>query len=170
MKVSDSQFAIAALCLIALAACSGKKLAGDTGAEAASGNDVAAFMGTWKLAGSSPAPWVDTGFVPAPDPAFAEKPIVFTETTAAGPAIVTCDKARYGVTLQPIEGLFEGNLPDIENDARSLGIEPDAKNIPTLMEGCDVVTGDLELSFHLIDKNTLLLGLDNTIYRFSRQP
>lgn len=170
MRVSVNHIGLAAACLLALAACSGKKSEAGAGDTAAAAGDVGSFIGTWKLTGSIPGPWVVTGFTPEPNPDIASAPLVLAETSSSGPAILTCAETKYEVTKLPVEGLFEGNLTDIENDARSIGVEPDAKNIPTLMEGCVSTTADLELNYHLIDENTLLLGLDNTIYQFARQP
>jgi hypothetical protein len=173
MKVSLHRFGLAAACAAALiAGCSPSGTPAATGAgEAKAGGDTAAFMGTWTLAGSIAAPWfTGPGFTPKANPEFAEKPLVLAADSASGPAVMTCDQPAYTTSLLPVQSLFEGNLTDIADDSRAIGVSADAKDIPTLMEGCKTGTADMEMSYHLIDPNTLLLGLDNVIYQFARQP
>lgn len=127
------------------------------------------FLGTWRQSGARTAPWWDgRGEAPAPDPAFAETPIVITEIEVQGPAIAACGAPVYRIVQYPVESLFEGNLPDPWSMAQELGIA--GQYVTTLVETCTTNERDVELQFPMVDANTILLGLDNVIYTFERQP
>lgn len=150
---------------LALAACSGSS--GGGSAAAPSEASQQSFVGEWKVVGHIVAPWfVGPGFAPDPDPEILDKVLTITETSTSGAAILTCEAAKFEVKSLDKSGLFEGNVPDPYVAKAALGVEQD--QTPTLMEGCTSGAGDLELNYHLIGKDTLLLGLDNIVYQFGR--
>jgi len=149
----------------ALASCSPKAPAADGGE--ASVSDLKAFIGTWTHKGNIIAPWlVGPGFLPDPEPEIIEKPLVIGETSSVGPSMLSCETAVYSVTTPGLDGLFEGKVTDPYIASSVLGIDKD--KIPTLAESCKSPTGDMELNYHLIDKDKLLLGLNNVVYQFER--
>jgi hypothetical protein len=128
--------------------------------------DVTVFMGHWRQSAMQVAPWWREATPPTPNPEFATTDTVLTPLSSSGPGIVTCERAIYEAVRLPPESLFEGNLPDPANQSRALGFtEP---QILTLNQGCQSSTGDLELIFHRVDDDTILLGLDNMIYTLKR--
>ena len=130
--------------------------------------DPTPFMGRWRQSAVVVAPWAKPTDSKEPNPEFAEVDTVFMPTSASGPGIVTCEKATWAVKSLPVEGLFEGNLPDPWEDAKKLGVTAAISTV--LHQGCASSTGDLELQFVKVDDDTLLLGLDNMIYTLKRQP
>jgi hypothetical protein len=68
----------------------------------------------------------------------------------------------------PVEGLFEGNVPDASLARSALGVEQD--QTPSLVQTCTTDRADRTYTYHLIGKDVLLLGLDNIVYQFGREP
>ena len=127
------------------------------------------FLGAWKQTAARTAPWWDgKGEEPAADPGLAATPIVISEFEVTGPKIAACGAPVYRIVQYPVESLFEGNLPDPWSTARELGIG--GQYVTTLVMTCTARERDVELQFPMVDANTLLLGLDNVIYTFERQP
>jgi hypothetical protein len=126
------------------------------------------FLGTWTVTDAKAAPWYDgvNGAVPAIDPEFMGKTIVFAEKTASGSPVVACDNAVYTITMVGPDMLFEGALKNPAADAAALGFKSD--KIKTLNESCDVSTGDMELDFPMVDSDTLLLGVNSMVYTLKR--
>lgn len=157
--------ALALALAFTLSACSGSSGGGP--AAAAGEATLKSFTGEWVVTAHIVAPWF-TGpdFAPDPDPEILAKTLTITETATKGAATLTCDAARFEVKPLPGEGLFEGNAPDPYIAKAALGIEQD--QTPTLLESCTTGAGDMELSYHLIGTDKLLLGLDNIVYQFGR--
>lgn len=150
--------------LLALAACSP---AADT--TPAEGADIPTprnpFFGTWELTAARIAPWWDQqGEEPAADPAFVTFTLAADATT--GPPIVTCSKPRFATDIVAQRSLFEGNLPDPSADAAELGFT--SPDITVLSFSCQDGDADVSLDFPMRDDRTILLGLDNVIYTFTR--
>lgn len=149
----------------ALAACSGKS--GAPGGGAVASGTLADFTGDWKVTGHIVAPWfVGPGFSPEPDPEILGKVLTIAETATSGPAILTCDAAKFEVKALPVDGLFEGNVPDPYVAKAALGVEQEQTS--TLMEACTSGGADKEFNYHLVAKDRMLLGLDNIVYQFDR--
>lgn len=150
---------------IGFAGCSGKS--GGSGSAAPADATLASFAGEWKVTAHIVAPWfTGPGFDPEPDAEILEKALTITQTGTSGPAILTCEQASFEVKSLPVVGLFEGNVPDPYIAKASLGVEQD--QTPTLVEGCTSGGSDKEMSYHLIGKDRMLLGLDNIVYQFGR--
>jgi hypothetical protein len=128
---------------------------------------VSSFVGTWKHKGNIVAPWLNgLDFLPDPEPEIIEKPLVISETGSTGPSMLSCETATYTVTTSGLNELFEGNVTDPGIASSVLGIDKD--KIPTLKESCKSATGDMELNYHLIGEDKMLLGLNNIVYQFER--
>ncbi len=127
------------------------------------------FLGRWKQTGAQTAPWwKGDGEPPAPNPDFTSTDLVITPSTVEGPTIAACAAPAYRVVQSPVESLFEGNLPDPWNDAKALGLQ--GSYATTLETSCGDAYKDVTLQFPMVDAGTILLGLDNVIYTFERQP
>ena len=157
---------LAVLTPFALAACSGSQSSGG-GSVNASEATPASFAGDWKVSAHIVAPWfVGPGFSPEPDPEILGKVLTIAETATSGPAILTCDAAKFEVKALPVDGLFEGNVPDPYVAKAALGVEQEQTS--TLMEACTSGGADKEFNYHLVAKDRMLLGLDNIVYQFDR--
>lgn len=126
------------------------------------------FFGTWTTAMAQVAPWWDQqGAAPEMNSDFQNTPIVFAAGSSTGPDIVTCAKPVYAVNIVRAPALFEGNLPDPQTDAATLGFS--GPDISTLNLSCTGNGVDVSLDFAMADETTILLGLDNMIYTLNRQ-
>ena len=138
--------------------------------DAASGADAVTphnpFFGAWSMISAKVAPWWDgTGEEPAADPAFGTK-IILGANKTAGPDILHCDAPKYTVSIISPRTLFEGNLPDPGKNATELGFK--SSEITTVNFSCSENSRDVSLDFPMIDDDTIMLGLDNVIYTFTR--
>ncbi len=155
---------VSALCIL-LAGCSDKSAG--KGDAAAGDATLASFTGEWKVTAHIVAPWfTGPGFPPEPDTEILEKVLTISQTATSGPAILMCEAATFEVKVLPVAGLFEGHVPDPYIANAALGVTQE--QTPTLEEGCASGGADKELSYHLIGKDKLLLGLDNIVYQFER--
>lgn len=135
----------------------------------ASGADVATprnpFFGTWEVKAARIAPWwTGESAEPAADPAFAK--ITLDAKATSGPPVLTCDKPTFATDIQPLRGLFEGLLPEPAKDAAALGITD--PNPTVLTFACTSGAADVEARFVMVDASTILLGMDNVIYTYTR--
>jgi hypothetical protein len=153
-----------------LAACSPGESPSAGGTDAAANSATAeSFMGTWKVSGHIVAPWfTGPGYAPEPGQDILDTPLVLTPASAAGPTTLACDPATFEVKTFPVEGLFEGNVPDASLARSALGVEQD--QTPSLVQTCTTDRADRTYTYHLIGKDVLLLGLDNIVYQFGREP
>ena len=125
------------------------------------------FFGQWQLTHAQVAPWWDSkGEEPIADPALTT--ITFEPGKSSGPPIVSCDQPQYSVSLVTPPGLFEGNLADAFAQARMLGFLD--KDITVMSLSCESGGADVSLHFPMLNDNTIMLGLDNVIYTFTRTP
>src|SRR5262249_22791013 len=106
------------------------------------------------------------GALPTVDPALDGKTITFAKDKASGSRVVECAKPIYTVTTVEPESLFEGGLKSPAKDAAALGFKNN--KIVSMNEGCDSRPGDMELDFPMVDKDTILLGINNRIYTLKR--
>lgn len=128
---------------------------------------IADFLGRWKVTEAKIAPWHDgTGAAPATDPALQGKTIIFSAHATGGSSVVACKNAIYTVSMIGPDMLFEGGLKNPEKDAVALRFRGD--RIETLNIGCNSKSGDMELDFPMVDRDTLLLGLNNMVYTLKR--
>jgi len=178
MKLHSFTMALAAAGALTLSACeqhtetpiapASVDVTEDTGD--ATGADIAApanpFFGEWSVSAAKIAPWWDgKGEEPAADPAFASN-VVLGSNKSGGPALLNCDKPTYAVNMTSPRGLFEGNLPDPGKNATELGFK--SSEISALTFTCASGTADVSLNFAMIDDDTIMLGLDNVLYRLKR--
>jgi hypothetical protein len=130
----------------------------------AAGNPL---LGSWKVTGSIIAPWYDgNGASPVVDPELAGKTITFSSSSASGSRVVECSKVIYTIMTVGPDYLFEGNLKQPTKDAAALGFKSD--KISSVNVSCDWSVGDMELDFPMVDKDTILLGINNRIYTLRR--
>jgi len=158
----------AALCGLVLVACSPGASAPDARVETdVADGDIRPFMGSWQTVGSIVAPWfVGAERSPEPDPEFLASTLVLAPASSTGPAALACPSPDRSVTTLPREALFEGAFTDVDGEGPALGVT--RKNVPTLVEDCASANGDRSLSYHLLDDDTLLLALNDTVYQFDR--
>ncbi|MEP7380737.1 MAG: hypothetical protein ABI910_03580 [Gemmatimonadota bacterium] len=87
----------------------------------------------------------------------------FDVDRANGPGALTCTHATYESVAQPAAGLFQGMLPAPATQAAvPLGMVHFP--VPGARMNCD--TGSYD--FHLVDDQTLLIGLDNAVWTLTR--
>jgi hypothetical protein len=138
-----------------------------TGAADAKGSNP--FLGAWTVTDGKVAPWYDgSGAKPETDPTLQGRTITFAPKSASGSPVVDCREVNYKVSVIGPDMLFEGGLKDPKKDAAALGFT--SGKITTMNESCDSSSGDMELDFPMVDRNTILLGLNNMIYTLKRAP
>jgi hypothetical protein len=131
--------------------------------EATTTSDPAAIRGEWRVSRGRHAPWIEAKD-PVPDTTeWLRKRIVFEGKRVTGPKLLTCHDASYESIDFPAEGLFQGGLPEpAESAARILGIR--AFPVPSVELNCE--TGIFD--FHLVDRTTMLVAVDNVIWTLTR--
>jgi hypothetical protein len=128
------------------------------------------FAGTWKVVDAQVATWHrdDPNYTPTVDPTFAHATFIFKQDRLIAPSPFNC-KAHYDIkTVEPgylFQGAFDEDDP--AGHARALGFTGD--KIVNLDFTCVRSDADIEMDFHLVDRDTIVFGLDNIIYRMKRQ-
>ena len=127
------------------------------------------FAGTWNVVEAKVATWRMDDPKPAVDPKFAHATFIFKKDRLVGPPPFNC-KAHYKIETVGPDYLFQGAF---ENDdpvghAKALGFTGD--KITNLEFACLRQDADIEMDFHLVDRDTAVFGLNNIIYRMKRQP
>lgn len=123
------------------------------------------FFGVWDVSATRVAPWWDgQGDEPLADPGFGH--LVLDATSTSGPPVLTCDKPTFTTDIMPLRGLFEGLLPEPALDAAALGLTDPNPAVLTL--ACTSGGADVEARFVMVDADTILLGMDNVIYTYTR--
>ena len=117
------------------------------------------------------APWVkpDANYRPKADAKFLHAAFIFKKDRLVAPAPFGC-KAHYEIkTVEPgylFQGAFDQDDP--EGHAKALGFT--GKQIVNLDYSCLRNDADIEMDFHLVDRDTAIFGLNDMIYRMKRQP
>lgn len=134
------------------------------GSGAASAKSVS-MLGTWTVKSDAPAPWMQSGDKPvaSDEKALIGHHMVFSKTKVAQPSppLDPYCKPNYKVIDYTTEDLFQGGLTDPQKQAAALGFK--GSTVPTVDTGCDGVA-----EFHFLDDDTVLFGLNNSIYRMER--
>jgi hypothetical protein len=155
---------LAVLMIAAVTACTpASEEAPATGAEAVTPRNP--FFGTWEIKAARIAPWWNSqGEEPAADPAYTKLSLEADATSGA--PVLTCDKPSYMTDILPVRGLFQGLLPEPDKDAAALGL---TETNPTVLTfSCASGTADVEAQFVMAGPDTILLGIDNVIYTYTR--
>ncbi|HZU26460.1 MAG TPA: hypothetical protein VFA04_13115 [Bryobacteraceae bacterium] len=142
----------------------------------ATANVIAAepfYIGTWKIDSATVAPWWTER--EAPDP--GEKKALVGRTfsigakSITGPPQLACGNPHYVVKDYAADMLFQGAFGEMHEREKSVDPATAAaaagfrgSTWKTLETGC----GN-EIDFHFIDSSTAAFGLNNYIYRVSRQ-
>ena len=130
-------------------------------------DSIKLFYGSWQVTDAAVASFYGgEGAKPAADPELIGKTILFAPSNVSGSKVLACPKTVYSAAKVPTDFLFEGNLKNPVKDAAALGFK--GEEIVSLSEGCDTKDGDLEFDFPMVDQDTILLGLNNMIYKLKR--
>ena len=128
------------------------------------------LIGKWSFAEANPAPWANEQqqkaalayakrFLNA-EITFAPNEIVSKEKTFA------CRRALYEPTDYPIDALFQGNLPEPNQERIALNMGfAKGGDVP----GMDVRCTTGLYSYHFRDRSTVLFAYDNVIYTLKRR-
>lgn len=117
----------------------------------------------WRIERGVVAPWASPAVRVPPAGDFSGKALSFKGSKVVGPAPLACSQAEYEFVALPAEGMFQGNLPaPPDAAARKLGVG----DLPVLsmQVRCD---GGL-FDYHLASRDTMLLGLDNSVWTLAR--
>lgn len=119
----------------------------------------------WRIVDGFVAPWAQAGGA-APDAAALQgSRVEFAADRVVGSAPLACDDAAYELAVTPAEGLFQGSLPaPAEASARAVGVP--RLPVLTLQVSCDGGVFD----YHFVTSDTLLVALDNLIWRLAPEP
>ena len=126
--------------------------------------DAPAWLGTWRITGAEPAPWVGKGdhVTHASDIwHLVGRTVVYRQGRIDGPAPLGCRDPKYQRRVVGPDYLFQGGLTAPAEQARALGF---GASIITLETGCDGA-----IDFHFTDPGTAKFALDNMIYTLRRQ-
>ncbi len=157
------RFAVASTALVITACSPAAEEPAATGANAVTPRNP--FFGTWEIKAARIAPWWDgQGEEPAADPAYTK--LSLDAAATSGPPVLTCDKPSYMTDIKPLRGLFEGLLPEPDKDAAALGLTETSPTVLTF--SCAAGAVDVEAQFVMVDLDTILLGIDNVIYTYTR--
>jgi hypothetical protein len=128
------------------------------------------FAGAWQVVDAQTAGWVKPGdsYKPTIDEKFRHATFVFKKDRLVAPAPFNC-KAHYEIKIVEPGYLFQGafDQDDPEGHAKALGFTSD--KITNLEFSCMRNDADIEMDFHLVDRDTAIFGLNNVIYRMKRQ-
>jgi hypothetical protein len=127
------------------------------------------LLGKWGFAEANPAPWANEQqqkaalayakrFLNA-EITFAPNEIVSKEKTFA------CKRAHYEPSDFPIDALFQGNLPEPNQERLALNMGFARGDVPGMEVRC---TSGL-YSYHFRDRGTVLFAYDNVIYTLKRR-
>ncbi|MEO8751939.1 MAG: hypothetical protein ABI624_04590 [Casimicrobiaceae bacterium] len=139
----------------------------------ASAADFKDFAGTWVIRSSTVAPWKDPKVsLGATEPGkLIGRSVTFAANAVTGPSPIGCAKPVYKVETVGPDMIFEGQLAETREYAKS----PDAVAAATKLAFADprhIVTldaGCTELQFHMVTQGTLAFGLDNRVYVMTRK-
>lgn len=135
-------------------------LAGVIAAAPARAQEV--FAGSWIISKSERAPWATTASPAAADAkALAGKSVSFLPRQIDGPKPIGCGKLKYAIKSYAPDMLFQGGLPDPQQQAAALGFK--GASIRTLETGCAS-----EIDFHMVDTDTVLFALNDRLYTLTR--
>ena len=127
------------------------------------------LLGKWSVAEANPAPWASEQqqktalaygkrFLKL-EITFAPKEVVSKEKAFA------CKRALYEPTDYPIDALFQGNLPEPNQERVALNMGFAKGDVPGMEVRC---TSGL-YAYHFRDRDTALFAYDNVIYTLKRQ-
>lgn len=122
------------------------------------------WLGTWRITGAQPAPWVGKGdhVRHASDIwHLVGRTVVYRKARIDGPAPLACRGPKYERRVVGPDYLFQGGLTAPAEQARALGF---SASIVTLETGCEGA-----IDFHFTDPATALFALDNMIYMLRRR-
>lgn len=150
---------------VGVAAC-GPSSAPAAGGAAAPGEG--GFTGEWHVTGNIVGPWF-TGpdFAPEADAEVVGTTLTLTDTSAAGPAVLSCSTATFETKTLPAEGLFDGKVPDRYTATAALGVEQD--QVPVLVQSCIEAT-KAPVTYNMIGKDRMLAAVGDVVYQFERGP
>lgn len=123
------------------------------------------FAGRWRVSKTTIAPWVTSDSARVDRNRLLARVVRVGATSFTGLPPFDCTDARYERTRMEPEGLFQGNLPSpAKTAARALGFAAGVVNGMRLM----CATGLFE--FHAVDRDHLLIAIDNVILTLERSP
>ena len=131
------------------------------------------YLGTWKIASATAAPWADAGRTPDPTEmkSLVGKVVVIKPNEIVGPRQAACKGPKYAVKDYPADMLFQGAFGEMhERDHAADPAKIAAKfgfkgsSWKTLETGC----GN-ELDYHFPDPATAEFGLNDYIYTLKKQ-
>jgi len=134
------------------------------------------FEGSWKITGTTVAPWEDpdSPMVTDDEAQYTGKVVEITRDTLKGPDLLGCGKTEITIEPLPFAGLFEGGLAADPKDPGGKYDEAKAKKlalelgfttepVPTMFQGCS------EITLHKRDDKTLMFGMNNRIFKLEKQ-
>ena len=130
------------------------------------------YLGTWRIASATVAPWWTEQEKPDPSEAkvLVGKTFSIGPKSIAGPRQVACPDPRYAVKDYPADMLFQGGFGEMHEKDKSVDPAKIAAALgfrgaswKTLETGCAT-----ELDFHFIDPTTGAFALNNYIYKFKK--
>ena len=131
------------------------------------------YLGTWKVASATVAPWAD----PARKPDEAEmkslvgKTVTFKPKEIAGPRAFACKGPKYKLSDFSADMLFQGAFGEMHDKDKSADPAKLAASVGFTGSSWKVLeTGCAnEVDWHFIDATTLAVGLNDHVYVLRKQ-
>ena len=132
-----------------------------------------AWLGTWKIASATVAPWADTAHMPdqAEMKSLVGKTVTFKAKEIVGPRPLACKGPHYKLSDFTADMLFQGAFGEMHDKDKSVDPARVAASVgfsgpswKVLETGCAN-----ELDWHIIDATTLAIGLDDYVYVLKKQ-
>ena len=133
-----------------------------------------AYLGAWKIASATVAPWADPA-ARKPDPtemnALVGKTVTFKAREIVGPRTFACKGPHYKLTRSTADMLFQGAFGEMHDKdksvdpatlAASVGFQ--GKEWKVLETGCET-----EVDWHFVDPATIAIGLNDYVYVLKKQ-
>lgn len=122
------------------------------------------IAGDWRIVDGRPGPWAAPGEATPPARLTGQR-VVFNRGRIVRGGALACAAVHYQAVDLPAEGLFQGGLPaPAAASAAQLGIAH--LPVPSVRVDCDGGSFD----YHLVRDDTLLVALDNMVWRLVFQP
>jgi hypothetical protein len=132
-----------------------------------------AYLGTWKIASATVAPWADKAHMPDPAEmkALVGKSVTFKAKEITGPRTLACKGPNYKLGDSTADMLFQGQFGEMHDKDKSADPAKLAASVGFIGTSWKVLeTGCAnELDWHFIDATTMAIGLNDYVYLLKKQ-
>jgi hypothetical protein len=130
-----------------------------------------AWLGTWKIASATVAPWADRAHMPDPSEmkSLVDKTVTFKAKEIVGPRPLACKGPHYKLGDFTADMLFQGAFGEMHDKDKSADPAGLAASVGFIGASWKVLETGCEIDWHFIDAATLAIGLDDYVYVLKKQ-